>query len=92
MRHDCIEHAALQVGDRLFVQLPGAAGVIASPVVAIESVIRNSAFNLQTLRGEICPEIAKPRGVLHVPSARVLLWRSICVSSKDGVIDGATTS
>ena len=41
----------LQVGDKLYVQLPGAAGMIASPVVAIENVIEHSAFNLQTLRG-----------------------------------------
>ena len=41
----------LQVGDKLYVQLPGAAGIIASPVVAIENVIEHSAFNLQTLRG-----------------------------------------
>jgi hypothetical protein len=42
----------LQVGDKLYVHLRGAAGMIASPVVAIESVIEHSAFNLQTLRGE----------------------------------------
>lgn len=64
MPRDSNEHAALQVGDRLFVQLPGAAGVIASPVVAIERVIENSAFNLQTLRGEAGHEVTKPRGVL----------------------------
>ena len=44
--------AALQVGDKLYAQLPGAAGMIASPVVAIENVIEHSAYNLQTLRGE----------------------------------------
>ena len=36
-------------------QLRGAAGVIASPVLAIETVIENSAYNLQTLRGEAHP-------------------------------------
>jgi hypothetical protein len=45
----------LQVGDKLYAQLPGAAGVTASPVVAIEDVIEHSAFNVQTLRGAGCP-------------------------------------
>ena len=47
-------HAALQVGDKLYAQMPGAAGTIASPVIAIANVIEHSAFNLQTLRGEGC--------------------------------------
>lgn len=46
--------AALQVGDKLYAHLPGASGIIASPVVAIKHVIEHSAFNLQTLRGEGC--------------------------------------
>jgi hypothetical protein len=44
----------LQVGKKLYAQLPGTAGMVASPVVAIQHVIEHSAFNLQTLRGEGC--------------------------------------
>jgi hypothetical protein len=49
----------LQVGDKLYAQLPGAAGVTASPVLAIEDVIEHSAFNLQTLRGAGCATSAR---------------------------------
>ena len=53
-------HAALQVGDKLYARLPGAAGMIASPVIAIEDVIEHSAFNLRTLRGEGCSHQYQP--------------------------------